>query len=115
MGLDFLFKKRQSRRKAWNYQVVNGGQDLLANIAPQARRTCRATMVGALPEVGRCVILQLTDTKHVVVREQNILVGHIKHPRPDLIARLARHAGLALATVAAKLRKANAVDLLLKE
>lgn len=115
MGLDFIRSKRQSRRKAWNFQVALGEQDLLTSLPARTQQTFRAVMTGDLPDVGHAVTLQLLDTEKVVIRESNEIVGEVRRPDADLIANLARHSGMAVATVVAKLEQSGTVDLSLEQ
>jgi hypothetical protein len=111
MGLDFIRSKRQSRRKSWNFQVLAGGSDLLATVAPVERTTCRAQIAGAMPNVGDHVVLQLTGAREVAVRSQNTLLGQVSNPKPELVERLERRCGMTTAVVAARLDRSSAVDL----
>ena len=115
MGVDFIRDKRQSRRKAWNFQVSRGSQDLLATISPVIRRTCRAKLDGALPDLGHIVVLHLTQDREVLVREQNFVIGRVANPKPELVNDLSRHSGMATASVKSRLSKSNAVDLLIED
>lgn len=114
MGLDFIRSKRPSRRKAWSFQVERGGQDLLATLPARTQHSFRADMAGTLPDIGHTMTVQLTDTEKVIVRESNAVVGEVRRPDADLIAHLARHSGMAVATVAAKLEMSGAVDLVVE-
>lgn len=114
MGLDFIRSKRPSRRKAWSFQVERGGQDLLATLPARTQHSFRADIAGSLPEIGHTMTVQLTDTEKVVVRESNEVVGMVRRPDADLIAYLAHRSGIAVVTVAAKLEKSGAVDLILE-
>ena len=114
MGLGFIRSKRPSRRKAWSFQVEHGGQDLLSSVPAHTQHSFRVDIKGALPNIGHTMTVQLIDTGKVVVRESNEVVGEVRRPGADLIAYLARHSGMAAATVAAKLEKSGAVDLILE-
>lgn len=115
MGIDFIRSKRQSRQKAWTYQVRRGAQDLLVTVAPARRQTCRAALQGPLPKVGHTLIVQLTEAREVVVREQNVLIGRVTRPRPELLASLDRHSGMVAATVSTTLSRSNSIDLVLED
>jgi hypothetical protein len=115
MGVDFLRSKRESRQKAWTYQIRRGDLDLLAAVAPAQRLTCRAALDGPLPNVGHTVVVQLTDTREVVIREKNVLVGRVNRPRPELIASLDRRSGMSAATVSTTLSRSNSIDLILED
>ena len=114
MGHDFISSKRQSRRKGWNFQLGLGGQDLFAVLAPVARRTCRAKVEGELPALGHTVLLQLTKDREVLVREENVCIGRVRNPSPELMEDLDRHAGMVAASVKARLKGSNAIDLLVE-
>ncbi len=82
-------------------QVLAGGADLIATLAPVERSPCRAQIAGTMPNVGDQVVLQLTDARDVAVRSQNTLVGQVSNPRPELIEHLERRRGMTTAVVAA--------------
>lgn len=114
MGHDFISSKRQSRRKGWNFQLGLGGQDLFATIPPAARRTCRAQIDAELPALGDTLVLQKTVGNEVLVRVENVSIGRVRNPEPELIADLERHSGMRAVTVKARLKRSKAVDLLIE-
>lgn len=113
MGNEFLSKQRQGRTKGWNRQLRAGEQDILAKLAPGQEMGCRASMRGDMPAVGRKVVLQLVgDT--IMVRDENLCIGEVNHPKPELLQDLVRGSGLAVAQVRSQLEAASCVDLVVE-
>lgn len=113
MGNEFLRKQREGRAKGWNRQLRAGEQDLLASLAPGQELGCRASVRGDMPPVGRKLRLQLLDGS-VVVRDENVCIGEVNQPKPELLQDLQRGAGLAVAQVRSQLEAASCVDLVVE-
>lgn len=115
MGVDFIRSKRQSRRKGWNFQLARAEQDMLSMIAPMTRQSFRAKLDGELPNIGYAVVLQLTDKREVMVRDKTTCIGLVTNPPEEVIAKLAKHSGIASATIEARLTTSNKVDLVIED
>lgn len=113
MGNEFLRKQREGRAKGWNRQLRAGEQDMLVSLAPGQELGCRASVRGGLPAVGSKLMLQLLDGA-VMVREQNVCIGEVNHPKAELLQDLQRGAGLAVAQVRSQLEAASCVDLVVE-
>lgn len=113
MGNDFLRKQRESRTKGWNRQLHIGTHDLLASLAPGQELGCRASVFGEMPPVGRKLILQLLDGA-IKVRDENICIGEVKRPKPELLLDLQYGRGLAIVHVRAQLPAASCIDLIVE-
>ncbi len=115
MGVDFIRSKRQSRKKGWSFQLARAEQDMLSVIAPTTRQSVRAKVDGELPDVGHSVILQLTDTREVMVRDKTTCIGYVINPPEEVVSKLSKHSGIASATVKARLQTSNKVDLVIED
>lgn len=113
MGNEFLRKQRESRAKGWNRQLRTGEQDILVSLAPGQELGCRASIRGSMPAVGSKLMLQLLDGT-VMVRDQNVCIGEVNHPKADLLQDLQRGAGIAVAQVRSQLEAASCIDLVVE-
>ncbi len=113
MGNEFLRKQREGRAKGWNRQLRAGEQDLLVSLAPGQELGCRASVRGDMPAVGRKLMLQLLNGT-VMVRDENVCIGEVNQPKPELLQDLQRGAGLAVAQVRSQLEAASCVDLVVE-
>lgn len=113
MGNEFLRKQREGRAKGWNRQLHAGAHDMLASLAPGQELGCRASVYGEMPPVGRKLLLQLLDGA-IVVRDENICIGEVNRPKPELMQDLQYGKGLAVAQVRAQLLAASCIDLIVE-
>ena len=58
-------------------------------------------------------MLQLLDGT-VMVRDQNVCIGEVNHPKADLLQDLQRGAGIAVAQVRSQLEAASCIDLVVE-
>ncbi|KQW76455.1 hypothetical protein ASC67_02010 [Methylibium sp. Root1272] len=86
---------------------------MLVALAPGQELGCRASVRGEMPAVGRKVVLQLLNGT-IMVRDENVCIGEVNHPRPELLQDLQRGAGLAVAQVRSQLDAASCVDLVVE-
>lgn len=86
---------------------------MLAALAPGQELGCRASVRGELPPVGRKLILQLLDGA-IVVRDENVCIGEVNRPKPELLQDLQYGMGLAVAQVRSQLPTASCVDLVVE-
>jgi hypothetical protein len=115
VGVDFIRSQRQSRKKGWSYQLARAEQDMLSVIAPTTRQSFRVKLDGELPRIGHSVVLQLTDKREVMVRDKTTCIGLVTNPPEEVVAKLAKHSGLASATVEARLTTSSKVDLVIED
>lgn len=113
MGNEFLRKQREGRAKGWNRQLHLGAHDLLASLTPGQELGCRASVYGELPPVGRKLILQLLDGA-IKVRDENICIGEVNRPKPELLQDLQHGRGLTVVHVRAQLPAASCIDLIVE-
>lgn len=113
MGNEFLRKQREARAKGWNRQLRAGEQDMLIALVPAQELGCRASVRGDMPAVGSKLMLQFLDGT-VVVRDQNVCIGEVNHPKADLLQDLQRGAGLVVAQVRSQLEAASCIDLVVE-
>ena len=66
-----------------------------------------------MPAVGRKLMLQLLNGA-VMVRDENVCIGEVNQPKPELLHDLQRGAGLAVAQVRSQLEAASCVDLVVE-
>lgn len=113
MGNEFLRKQREGRAKGWNRQLRAGAQDMLVALEPGQELGCRASVHGEMPPVGRKLMLQLIGGA-IVVRDENVCIGEVNQPKPELLQDLQHGAGLAVAQVRSRLEAASCIDLVVE-
>jgi hypothetical protein len=114
MGNEFMRKQRESRAKGWNRQLRAGAQDMFVSLAPGQELGCRASVHhGEMPQVGRKLMLQLSGDA-ILVRDENVCIGEVNQPKPELLHDLQRGAGLAVAQVRSQLKAASCIDLVVE-